>query len=346
MNILYIINIKPNNKDDNRLSDMIKLCKEFYPCINFFIIFNDKEDMGKVVNDFLLDKKIDVVMCNYCEDYIISLNLPIIILERYDSCTLITKNRKYLNLDNVKAIFKEYTCKDPDQNNRIQVKNRLHYSLLSQYYNTSFKYDKNIDRLSPSAIEKIKPVSWNLYQYSFVCNAAMDIASNLCDEELHKPIDVFFVCNPHEDHDILFKYRTSGQNKIRDSRLSEKYNIVTSHIPKRKNYRETVFKSKVCICPYGLGSRIALDQLSILSGSIAVKPHMKHVNTNPNIYEDDFFEYVNYDWDDLIDKVEEILVNWENKYKKIGLERRNRAKRIFNKKYYVDTFVKAVRDSI
>jgi hypothetical protein len=348
MDIIYIVNIKKNNSCDNRLKNMIDICGEYYKNIHFHVIFNDKDDMKKHVETIIKDKKIDLLLCNYGEDYIINLGLPVIILERYDSCTLTSHNKQYLNYDIVKGIFKEYTCSDGKQNNINHVKNRLHYTILNNFYNTCFVKcpPKNNIHLSEKSIGKIKPVNWNLHQYSFICNSAMEFASSQHESSLKKPIDVFFVCNPHEDHDILYKHRSSGQNKLRNSSLYKKYNIKIDHINNRRKYRETVIKSKICVCPYGLGSRVALDQLSILGGSITIKPHMNHVNTTPDIYKDDFFEYVNYDWDDLLIKIEHILNNWDSIYKQKGLDRRNRAINQFDKKYYVDTFINAVQSCI
>jgi len=343
MNIIYIVNIKPNNLTDNRLFDMIQLCNKYYSKIKFHVLFNGLPGIEKKVDDVIKNNKIDLILCNYGEGYIVKTGLPVIIIERYDSCTLTPKNKEYLKYENVKALFKEYTCSDIKQNNKAQIKNRLHYTLLNSFYNTGLNKQKQGAILSQEMIKKIRPVSWNLHQYSFICNSAMDFAKSREETDLEKDIDVFFVCNPHDDHDILYKHRTSGQLKLKESGLCEKYNIKTDHIDNRRKYRETAIRSKICICPYGLGSRIALDQLAILSGSIVIKPPMCHINTTPDIYKNDFFEYVNYDWDDLIEKIKHILSNWDCTYKKKGIERRREAIEKYTEKYYVDKFVDSIK---
>ena len=346
MNILFIPNIAKNKKD-NRLSSMIELCKKYKTNINHIVLYPSKKNNIKKVLDIINKNNIKLIMCNYGEDYLNDIGLPIIILERLDSCTLTNKNRKYLNCENVVAIFKEYVCSDMSEYSTKHIQNRLHYTNLVKMKDAryaSIASDDDNHEIN-SKYSKIIPVSWNLYQYSFVCNKTMENAKNSVIPDI-KDIDVFFVCNPHRDHEILYEHRISGQKTLIDDERMSKYNILTNYIDNRNVYKKMVMRSKICVCPYGLGSRIALDQLSILSGSIAIKPNMDHVNLVPNVYKEGYYEIVEANWTDLIDKILDILENWDSKYKKLAIERRNEVIKKYDEQFYLTKYVEAIRNVV
>jgi hypothetical protein len=322
---------------------MIELCTKFKIPISHVVVFNDDTDekTEKKIKKILSCQQIDLIMCNYAFPYIINLNLSIIILERIDSCTCTKTTSIALQSHNVLGVFKEYICTDLKNYQKPHIRNRLHYTNLSKHYDTILK--PTFYYVPKELNYKIMPVSWNLYQYSFVCNNAMGNAKRQLPE---KDIDIFFVCHPHGEHDLLYKHRTCGQTIIAESKKLAQYNIVTAPIKNTKEYREAVRRSKICICPYGLGSRIALDQLSILSGAIAVKPDMKHVTTKPDIYADTFFEYVDDKWSNLEDVVHNIMKNWESTYKQEALNRRERAIKLYTEEYYANEYAKAIMHTV
>jgi hypothetical protein len=283
------------------------------------------------------EHKLDVIICNYAYPYIVKTKYPIIILERLDSCTLLRVNNNSLASDNVVSLFKEYVCSDVDNYTRPQVGSRVHYTMLEKIYGSVIqKYAAPVDTKN---YHKVRPLDWNLHQYSFICNTHMDTIRKL--PPVQKDIDVFFVCHNHDHHDVLSKHRSIG----RDIAKTVDCKIVTAAINGREGYLNMIMRSKICVCPYGLGSRIALDQISILGGAIAIKPDMSHVTTNTNLYTDDYFEFVNTDWSNLKETISKILNNYD-KYSKIATERKVRAENKFTKEYYADQYVSAIESAL
>ena len=345
MNILFVPNINKKKKD-NRLSSMIELCRKYKTDINHVVLYPSKTLNIEQVLETIRNNNIQIIMCNYGEDYLIDIGLPIIILERLDSCTMTNKNKKYLNYSNVVAVFKEYVCSDLSEYKNKHIQNRLHYTNIVKANDDSYINDSSSDECNKDiAYSKIVPVSWNLYQYSFVCNKTMETAKNSVLLK-NKDIDVFFVCNPHRDHEILYEHRTSGQKILSTDERMKKYNILTDHINNRNVYKNMVMRSKICVCPYGLGARIALDQLSILSGCIAIKPDMSHVNTVPNVYKEGYYETVEINWSDLVDKICHILENWDNEYNEIAVKRRNEIIKNYDEQYYLNKYVESIHEAL
>ena len=89
------------------------------------------------------------------------------------------------------------------------------------------------------------------------------------------------------------------------------YNILLSakKIPQDEYYLE-MFRSKICVSPFGYGEVCYRDYEAILCGCLLVKPDMGHVESNPNIFQP-FATYVPVKWDftDLQEKCEYYLRN-------------------------------------
>lgn len=343
--ILVVVNLlRPPNKD-NRLRHLIEECKTFAPELHHHVLYHETtiKKLKDQIYKKIKEQNIDLILCNYYEEWMKSIETPIVVLERYDSCTLTNKNMQHINKKNLVAVFKEYVCSNLKDYNLPQHRNRVHYNNMLKYYKGDINpIYSNPNDYSIELLQKIKPVSWNLYQYSFVCNSRMERAAY--SHPPRKDIDVFFVCNEHKEHPILFRHRKEGQKKLSSELLSD-YKVVTKHIDNRHKYTDMVRRSKICVAPYGLGSRIALDQLGLLYGCIVIKPTMQHVKVNPNIYTDEYFNFVGADWDNLVQEILSILENWK-KWSLIGMERKNKIVNNFGVKYYVDEYKKNIAKAL
>ena len=103
---------------------------------------------------------------------------------------------------------------------------------------------------------------------------------------------------------------------------------------------DTIKRSKICVCPYGLGGRIALDQFALLAEAIVVKPDMSYMTTDPMIYTDKYMEF--FTMDNLKSVLANILGNYE-KYNKLAKKRKKMVLK-FDEKYYADRFVETIQE--
>ena len=346
INILIIPNLK-NDKIDDRFKELFNLFKNSSK-YNKKIYSNTLQNIeyfyenSKELNENQLLKlkekieieKYDIILCNKINENIINLNKPIILCERYDSCTISKQtNLKYLENSNVKALFKEYVFKNKNNYYNYYIENRYHFHLLNKNKNNI----KN-KKINENIVNKIKCITWNLKQYSNICNYNMRYINKYINlnNNVNKSIDLFLVCHLHENKKILYEHRKKIINII--DKFSKKYKHIKIKTGKLEmnDYNDNLIKSKICIAPYGLGSRIALDQLGILAKTIVIKPPMNFVKSNPYIYKEtmDFFEYCDINWSNLENIILNILNNYE-RYRKIAENRRNKLLK-YNEEYYMN----------
>ena len=95
------------------------------------------------------------------------------------------------------------------------------------------------------------------------------------------------------------------------SKILKKY-LMTTKVS-RKTYFEEIQNSKLVVSPFGWGEiNVPRDYEVALTGSVLLKPNISHIDTWPNIFNKETI--VEYDWNlfDLIEKVEDILINYKN----------------------------------
>lgn len=78
-----------------------------------------------------------------------------------------------------------------------------------------------------------------------------------------------------------------------------------------EEYYNIMSRSKIIIAPFGYGEIAPRDIESAMVGAILIKPDMGHISTIPNIYiPDQTFINVNWNFDDLTNKILTILQFW------------------------------------
>lgn len=203
-----IVNIKiiPNlnlEKIDNRFLEMIDI-------INKSLKY---KKLIRIVDDI---SKANVILCNRYTQNIENFKikhptLKIIICERYDSCTVST-HTKNKHIQKVDAVFKEYIFKNIEHYEKKYIKNRYHFYLMD---NTTLVENT---LYSKKVMNKIKCVSWNLKQYSTICNKYMDRLKQINILKVDKTIDVFLVFHEHKKVDMLYKHRQLALSILKKNR--------------------------------------------------------------------------------------------------------------------------------
>ena len=116
------------------------------------------------------------------------------------------------------------------------------------------------------------------------------------------------------NHRIMARITSNGySNTVGFQRLLIKDKLIRRGIDSSKisfsKYLDEVNKSSVFISPFGWGEICFRDFEALLFGKILIKPNCNHIETWPNIYEDDMYIPINWDLSDIdyaIEKAKEL----------------------------------------
>jgi len=306
-----------------------------------------------------INKHISCVICNYYSDYFKNNilpkypNTPVIICDRMDSVCLNDRNFKSLVEYDV-TVLKEYVFKNPALNNYKYNSKRYHLHLIQPTMAPLKKI-----QLSEEKIEKILPCSWNLNQYSFE-GKTMIYLKNMKIDHTHKNIDVFYICHTHASVSTLYDHRKSIFESLK--KICKKHNLTCKLLfgenITKKEYLKYLAKSKICVSPYGLGGRISLDQMGILTETLIIKPDMSYLDTIPNIYDGEFSETMKFFNPDISNgyinqenEIEQLIldsgITTDNWSKNIKFLKNNKLKtKNYDMKFYSSKFIKTIKKVI
>jgi len=134
----------------------------------------------------------------------------------------------------------------------------------------------------------------------------------------------------------IYPMKFSAVDKTRDLDLSFRGTVLNHPIAKQRNkviqlmeimtersadgkrlskreYRNELRNSKLCISPYGWGEVCYRDFEIVISGALLIKPSMEHLSTFPNIYiPNETYIPVSWDLDDLTETVEHSLAHYDS----------------------------------
>jgi len=90
----------------------------------------------------------------------------------------------------------------------------------------------------------------------------------------------------------------------------------------QQEYYERMFNSKIIVAPYGYGEMAPRDLEAAMFGCVLIKPDMSYIDTIPNVFESDkTYVSCKHDFSDLEEKIEMILLNYEDYYEMINAAR-------------------------
>lgn len=283
-------------------------------------------------------KECDIIIASRTDCYFKHCKKPVILCEKYDSSCIGTSFHYYSD-PNVIAVFKNFMPRDPQILMHDTLHKRYHYHLLSNMYKTDEKPEE-INNETKNYLHKFRQVTWFLPYTHLPSNKHMQIFQNTTGQ-IDKDIDIFCVFHKHSG--ILADHRKKIKETI--EKMTD-LTIVTGSDLDQNDYNLTLLRSKICIAPWGLGERIALDQKGILAKCIVLKPDTDFVQFFPDMYDEKYYVKFKLDLSDLEEKCREVLKNY-SKY----MERTIAASKLFQTaKYenYVEKFcqaIKEVRDS-
>lgn len=251
-------------------------------------------------NVFVTDKLLnaDVIICHNVDCEILHFmnrhkSKLLIVCDRFDSVNL-GNAKVHVHLPEVTAVFKEFTFQMARGTTVPILLKRYHYALIDQ---------KNPDVTETVVPNKVYAVPWNFAQYSHLpFKSDMKQAGEKSQE---KDIDIFCVCHTHSSCAPLKKHRELFTGIVKS--LAHRYIIAVDPIKSKRDFIETIKRSKVVVAPYGIGERIATDQFCLLSGGVLVKPTCAHVRTVPNIYQPEYYVPCEPDGSNLVELIDQVM---------------------------------------
>jgi len=90
----------------------------------------------------------------------------------------------------------------------------------------------------------------------------------------------------------------------------------------QQEYYDRMFNSKIIVAPYGYGEMAPRDLEAAMFGCVLIKPDMSYIDTIPNVFESNkTYVSCKHDFSDLEEKIEMILLNYEDYYEMINAAR-------------------------
>lgn len=142
--------------------------------------------------------------------------------------------------------------------------------------------------------------------------------------------------NEVRDWDLAFMGRTShSDSKSIQSHRVDMVCTLLPHYHKRiltdrlwayGDYCNNLLKSKICLSPWGCSELCGRDAEAMFAGCVLIKPLSDHVITQfPYFISGQTYVSVKLDWSDLIEKIDDVLANWDDYYEM----RRSNQERIY-----------------
>tara|TARA_Y100000310_G_scaffold297409_1_gene330392 strand:+ start:714 stop:1739 length:1026 start_codon:yes stop_codon:yes gene_type:complete len=202
-------------------------------------------------------------------------------------------------------LFKQQLHRDP---NNYKIPKAFNKWFMGSGSDLDLAYD-----IPKSTWDRIKLTGWNFMSHIPDHKKFLPINTN-------KTIDICAVFgtgngNPSYDHMVRNdEYYTSHRKQIWKelNKLSKKYNIVSGRQPWNE-YMQTLYNSKICISPFGMGEIRQGDGEAIQLGTIICKEDMSQYDFGTNAWhEEQTYLPYNFDCSNLVEQIEKILGNYNN----------------------------------
>ena len=243
-----------------------------------------------------------------------------IVVEKADSSSLVF-SRPFLNMDNVLGVFKHTLLRPMELQNTPFLFRRYHIALLEDAYQLGEEKEclETVTRFDKLHCKVPMFMRWhtkNLF---------------IPRKDVKKNNDVVSRCNlqdiPHiQRHRSDAVRKVGGENKL----LS------------KEGWADLLYRSKICVCPWGYGEMCYRDYEAMLSGCVMVKPNSDFIETWPDIYQNGVtYVACKHDLSDLNEVCQTVLDNYGD-YKEM-IERNHKVLREPNFDKMVAEFKEVLR---
>tara|TARA_Y100001963_G_scaffold152589_1_gene237731 strand:+ start:192 stop:1235 length:1044 start_codon:yes stop_codon:yes gene_type:complete len=243
------------------------------------------------------------------------------LFDGFDSTSLLGAYEVF-EKSNAIYLFKNQLLKDKDE-----YKNKYAYG--KWWFGTGSGLDVSYD-INDNLWSRIKLSGFNLGcqlpDYHNHYEISNDKIHDICAiyQGVHKPVPFNQVTAPG----IQYTEHRKGAWDILEN-FKDKYSILADRLPKQE-YLQKLWQSKLALSPFGQGEICYRDFELMQFGTLMVKPDMSRINTFPNPYvENENYVPVKADWSDLMEKIEDILINYK-KYSNFSNNFRQKFKEVYS----------------
>lgn len=204
---------------------------------------------------------------------------------------------------NALYLFKNQLHRDKDQYKIPKAFNKW-------FFGSGSELDLSYD-IPDDIWDRIKLTGWNMM-------SNVPSHKNYQPINKSKPIDICAIFGSggdigydhHVRNDLLYKdHRVQIFKEL--EKLSKKYNIVTGRMDWQK-YMQTLYNSKICISPFGMGEIRQGDGESVQMGTIICKENMSLYDFGSNVWEENkTYIPFKYDCSDLAEQLDIVLSNYD-----------------------------------
>lgn len=227
-----------------------------------------------------------------------------IAFERIDGCQV--RNKKLLHCDNVLRLVKMYKYRGLGVNNLSCVDKRIFTRLLVP----EEEWDKDIYWVNHKMLSK---VTIGLSFWHYLRHRATDefMKTNQIINN-HREIDVFFAGTTeygkhgHHSGRIISEHRLSCIDAISKLDVDSTLTYPDRHF-NYIQYLTQMYNSKIVISPWGWGESCFRDYEAIACGCELIKPESYTIQSNPDIYNNEYMHFCRPDWSNLQEIVNRIL---------------------------------------
>jgi glycosyltransferase involved in cell wall biosynthesis len=292
----------------------------------------------------------DVILCTHLTNDIIAKHIPVILLKRRSSGSILTSTKRELKHEVVKAVFQNRTLKNTTLCNEKCIQNCYHFNLINQSAQIIDLNSVAHYSCMEKELEKIRCVLWSL-ENSPLSDQAKLLKNIKIKFDQERPIDVFFAeriylkGNSHA-RKLYSWHRKKAVEKLKEIKGINIVCLDSNQALSFEEYIATMQKSKIVVSPWGTGEWAHRDYEAMHCGAILLKPDTGFLQAIPDIYQNNI-TYVPClpDFSDLEDKIREILSNYSN-YNTMRTYAKQLLVDCWDMKKIAYDFVKAVREAL
>ena len=249
------------------------------------------------------------------------------IFDGQDSPSLIGTYEVFKN-SNAKYLLKNSLYKDRSMYKVPSVNGRIHWGVGNYAIPDIDSYVNKIKLSGSNWLSTVNP-NWLSYSSPKVNDVCALFGHGKPGINMEYGIDNFLPYNLHRKNAI--NYISSLNDSIKVDKLKPGERLNTSE------YYNRMFNCKIIINPFGFGEMAPRDLEAAMFGCILIKPDMSHIESIPMIFEENItYIPVKWNFEDLEEKIDYILNNFNFLQKELVENFRLRYEQLYNPKKIVE----------
>ncbi len=226
---------------------------------------------------------------------------PIVIDDQRDSATLRNNCRVWMRLDRVRVVVKATAYCPLSLYNQPHCDMTIHGAIIQQTMPDP-PTGKSLMPLTADAMMKLAIGFGYQYFSRYDCLKAEPLAD--------RDIDVFFMGTTTYGMPTIQWHRRRMVEELERSRTN--YVLATSRSIPYPEYIQLLRRSKIVLCPWGIGERTHREMEAWLAGCVVMRPDTSFATSWPDLYRRAGYVRCRPDWNDLRDRLAEILPGWRD----------------------------------